>query len=219
MALLGTIKYCTIHCSGNRYGTGTIDQINAYDIKTFKQKSYHYIIDYDGKVTQNLPLTTKGAHVGKNNTGNIGICYIGGLDEKTGEPKDTRNQAQKDALAKLMRELRVKYPKIIFKGHRDWSPDKDKDGKIETHEWLKICPCFDVASFEKEVFAKPQGKLVTNTPNDVLNVRVNAGSSFAIAGKLPHKTEVKIINQNGAWKYIQAANLIGWVNGQYLIME
>jgi N-acetylmuramoyl-L-alanine amidase len=28
-------------------------------------------------------------------------------------------------------------------GHRDLSPDLDKDGLVEPHEWMKQCPCFD----------------------------------------------------------------------------
>ncbi len=150
MALLGTIKYCTIHCSANYDGTGSVAQLNKTDIQRFGQKSYHYIVDYDGTITQNLGLSIKGAHVGKFNTGNVGICYIGGLD-KNGKAKDTRTAEQIASLTKLVKDLRTKYPKIIFKGHRDWSPDLDHDGKIEPHEWLKSCPCFDVGEFVKSI--------------------------------------------------------------------
>lgn len=150
MAALGTPKYATIHCSANKVGTGTIAQLNATDNARFGQNSYHFIIDYDGKITENLPLTTRGAHVGNHNTGNIGICYIGGLD-KNGKPTDTRTTAQIGALKTLISTLKSKYPGIIFKGHRDWSPDLNKDGKISPNEWLKSCPCFDVATFIKGI--------------------------------------------------------------------
>jgi hypothetical protein len=29
------------------------------------------------------------------------------------------------------------------------SPDLDRDGKVEPHEWLKMCPCFDVVEWCK----------------------------------------------------------------------
>jgi len=28
-------------------------------------------------------------------------------------------------------------------GHRDTSPDLNKDGKISSSEYIKSCPCFD----------------------------------------------------------------------------
>jgi N-acetylmuramoyl-L-alanine amidase len=28
-------------------------------------------------------------------------------------------------------------------GHRDLSPDIDKDGVVEPNEWVKQCPCFN----------------------------------------------------------------------------
>ena len=30
-------------------------------------------------------------------------------------------------------------------GHRDLSPDLNGNGEIEPEEWIKQCPCFDVA--------------------------------------------------------------------------
>ena len=150
MAALGTPKYATIHCSANKAGTGSVAQLNATDKARFGQNSYHFIIDYDGKITENLPLNVRGAHVGNHNTGNIGICYIGGLD-KAGKATDTRTPAQIAALETLVRKLKSKYPALIFKGHRDWSPDINKDGKITPNEWLKSCPCFDVAAFIKSI--------------------------------------------------------------------
>jgi N-acetylmuramoyl-L-alanine amidase len=35
------------------------------------------------------------------------------------------------------------FPKAQIKGHRDFSPDLNKDGKITSNEWIKQCPCFD----------------------------------------------------------------------------
>ena len=39
--------------------------------------------------------------------------------------------------------LKKKYPKAVIQGHRDFSPDLNKDGKITPNEWIKLCPCFD----------------------------------------------------------------------------
>jgi N-acetyl-anhydromuramyl-L-alanine amidase AmpD len=113
--------------------------VSQWDIARFGQVSYHYVIELDGNTVATLPETTKGAHVGGANTGNIGVCYIGGVD-KDGKPKDTRTEAQKVALAKIIREYKARFPKIIVLGHRDWPNVK------------KACPSFSVTPWIKAGF-------------------------------------------------------------------
>jgi N-acetylmuramoyl-L-alanine amidase len=141
------IKYLTFHCAATPEGSPrTVDQINAIAKAKFKTKSYHWIVTLDGVAHRNIEDNVRGAHVGGHNTGNIGVVYVGGLAKDGKTAKDTRTAAQKEALRKIAADYRAKYPGIILRGHRDWSPDLDGDGKIEKHEWLKSCPCFDVAT-------------------------------------------------------------------------
>jgi N-acetyl-anhydromuramyl-L-alanine amidase AmpD len=120
--------------------------MNAIAQARFKQPSYHVIVTRDGVAHRNMPDTRRGAHVGGNNTGNIGIVYIGGLAADGKTAKDTRTPAQRETLRKLVAEYKAKYPGIVVRGHRDWSPDRNKNGKVDKHEWLKACPSFDVAT-------------------------------------------------------------------------
>lgn len=218
MTALGTPKYVTIHCSGNHEGDDiSAKQINDFDVKKWGGKSYHFIILLDGTIVENLPLTEKGRHVGGHNSNNIGICYVGGLD-KDGKIKDTRTDVQKQSMLSLIKKLQAQFgANLKVMGHRDWSPDLNKDGKISANEWLKGCPCFDVKSWLLEN-TTPQ-KLFTNTPNDTLNVRMGAGTDYKVIGKLPHHSEVTFINSSGNWKYIQSGKIIGWVSGQFLKTE
>jgi N-acetylmuramoyl-L-alanine amidase len=143
------IKFLTIHCSAMPEGrNATVDEMNAIAQQKFKQRSYHWLVLLDGTKVRNIPDNQRGAHVGGHNTGNIGICYIGGLRRVGGKlvGADTRTEGQKQALRELVAEYKKLYPGIKVRGHRDWSPDLDGDGKIEKHEWLKDCPCFDVAT-------------------------------------------------------------------------
>lgn len=57
-------------------------------------------------------------------------------------------------MEKLVRELRGDdiLGDVPIVGHRDLSPDKDGDGVVERHEWLKRCPNFDVSSWVKTSF-------------------------------------------------------------------
>ena len=76
--------------------------------------------------------------------GTSGICYVGGLD-KEGRPADTRTDAQRTALIRLVKSLQLAFPNVKqVIGHRDTSPDLNGDGIISPNEYMKACPCFDV---------------------------------------------------------------------------
>ena len=64
--------------------------------------------------------------------------------DRNGRPADTRTLLQKAALQLTVRTLLRKYPRAQVVGHRDLSPDRNLNGRIEPHEWIKQCPCFDV---------------------------------------------------------------------------
>lgn len=134
------IKYLTIHCAATPEGRDVkADTISAWDVERFGQVSYHWVIELDGNMKRTLPDDRRGAHVGKNNTGNIGICYVGGVD-KANKPKDTRTPEQKRALRDLIKIYQHQYPGIIIRGHRDWP------------NVAKACPSFDVGAWIKAGF-------------------------------------------------------------------
>ena len=103
----------------------------------YKHIGYQYVIGIDGTVEKGREEQETGAHVAGHNTGNIGICYVGGVDAKM-QPKDTRTDAQKKALLNLIRTYKERYPGIIIRGHRDWPGVK------------KACPSFDVLTWLKQ---------------------------------------------------------------------
>jgi len=138
MPALGTPKFLTIHCSATPEGRAvTADQITQWDKAKFGQTSYHWVVELNGLMVRTLRDDQKGAHVAKHNTGNIGICYIGGVDKHM-EPKDTRTDAQKKSLLTLIRTYTERYPGITIRGHRDW-PGVNK-----------ACPSFDVSKWLAE---------------------------------------------------------------------
>lgn len=128
--------FLTIHCAATPEGRDVKPEtVEQWDRAKFGQKSYHWIIPLDGTPHRSLNDDQKGAHVGGHNTGNIGICYVGGMDAHMSAPKDTRTEAQSKALLFLVNEYRRKYPGIIVRGHRDWPGVQ------------KACPSFDVAAW------------------------------------------------------------------------
>jgi N-acetyl-anhydromuramyl-L-alanine amidase AmpD len=139
------IRAITIHCAATPRGRDVkAATISQWDTDKFGQISYHHVIELDGKNVQTLRYDQRGAHVAKNNTGNIGICYIGGVENnKAMTPADTRTDSQKAAMKALLLKLRATYPKAEIKGHRDWPGV------------TKACPSFDVKSWCRSVGIDP----------------------------------------------------------------
>jgi len=144
------VDLVVIHCSATREGQDVRrEDIKGMHLKRgFNDVGYHIIIYLDGTVVKGRDLDVMGAHVEGFNRNSWGICYIGGLD-KDGKPKDTRTLAQNHSLKQVIEVLKVLAPKAEVKGHRDLSPDKNKDGVIDKVDWLKMCPCFDVEKWVK----------------------------------------------------------------------
>lgn len=182
-----TIDTIVIHCSATPNGRpNTAADINAWHKERgFKRKSqyvrsfspdlpnigYHAIIERDGNVVYGRHLEEVGAHVAGHNANSIGICMIG---------TDEYNSLQWDSLKKVITKMAgdiygkptdsIKNALAILKmidvricGHRDLSPDKNGNGKIEPSEFIKSCPGFDVQTvvenwrrqLPSELYAEP----------------------------------------------------------------
>ena len=97
----------------------------------FNTIGYHYLIHIDGTIEEGRPINKQGAHCSGENKGSIGLCYVGGMSKDMKKAKDTRTQAQKDSLIKLMHELIYKYNKdMTIHGHNEFAN--------------KACPSFNV---------------------------------------------------------------------------
>jgi N-acetylmuramoyl-L-alanine amidase len=134
---MGPIKYLTIHCAATPEGRDVkAATVTAWDKAKFGQTSYHWVIELDGAKIKTLNDDQKGAHVAKANSGNIGICYVGGVDKAGVVPKDTRTAAQKVALATLIRTYQERYPGIIVRGHRDWPGVAKACPSFSVKDWI-----------------------------------------------------------------------------------
>lgn len=137
-------SHITIHCSAS--------PVNVYvDAKVldrwhrergFLKIGYHFVIKRDGTVEYGRHISEIGAHTQGHNTGNIGICLVGGCDANM-KPEQNFTEDQYHALAVLLNGLKDNYPNAEVLGHRDWP-------KV-----AKACPSFDVRKWIKEtgVFA------------------------------------------------------------------
>ncbi|QKX04882.1 N-acetylmuramoyl-L-alanine amidase [Aquimarina sp. TRL1] len=134
------VVHCLATIEGEYYDINDVDKMHKK--RGFRCVGYHKLILLDGSVQNGRPLHQIGAHVKGKNEDTIGVAYVGGLDQN-GSPKDTRTSAQKKSLKTELKKLKNQFRNAKIKGHRDLSPDRNGNGKIERFEWLKACPCFD----------------------------------------------------------------------------
>jgi len=127
-----TINKIIIHCTATKDGRPvSVAEVTAWHRERgFVTIGYHYLIGLDGEIMRGRPIEQVGAHCTGQNANSIGISYVGGLDA-AGNPKDTRTQAQKESLYRLVKELKETYPAATVHGHREFAN--------------KACPCFDVS--------------------------------------------------------------------------
>lgn len=121
-----------IHCSATPEGRDVkMETIKSWHVKGngWSDIGYHFVIELDGTLKEGRPLHRSGAHTRGENATSIGICYVGGMD-KNKNAKDTRTEAQKDTLNKIVEGLLEDYPEASVHGHNEFS--------------AKACPSFDV---------------------------------------------------------------------------
>lgn len=129
------ISEIIVHCSATPEGKDyTVDDIRKWHRQQgWSDIGYHYVIYRDGTLAFGRDVDLVGAHCSKNghNQNSIGVCYIGGIENKSGVPtalqkaKDTRTNEQKEALLSLLMSLRRMYPQAQIWGHRDFDSGKD----------------------------------------------------------------------------------------------
>ncbi len=123
----------SIHCSATKEGQDfRVSDIRKWHLRRgWSDVGYHYVIRLDGTLERGRPLYKIPAAVRNRNAEMIAVCYVGGLDSNDLRPKDTRTQAQKRTMLKLVTSLKQKNPLASVKGHRDYP-------KVR-----KMCPCFN----------------------------------------------------------------------------
>lgn len=145
----------TIHTSATPQGAdiGVKEIRAAHKRRGWTDVGYHFVIRVDGTTEKGRSTLVQGAHVGGHNTGNIGICLIGGLDHD-GNSAFTYSNSQMLALEKLVGGLLTYYglDKTAVLGHRDWYGDTNHDGAVDSKDWLKECPCFDAREWARSQF-------------------------------------------------------------------
>lgn len=123
--------YLIVHCAA----TPPDMDIGAAEIRRWHTENngwrdigYHLVIRRSGSLEVGRQLDDTGAHTAGMNSRSVGICLIGGVDDK-GQPADNFTAAQRVTLDAALRMLVKAYPGAVVRGHRDFAN--------------KACPSFD----------------------------------------------------------------------------
>lgn len=147
------MQYLVIHCTATPEGR----EVSAAEIRRWhtapvsqggrgwKQVGYTDMVHLDGRV-ERLVNNNEDAQVdawevtngaaGYNNMSRH-IVYVGGCD-KAGKPKDTRTEAQREALKRYVEDFHARFPQVKIVGHHELNPSK-------------ACPSFDVPTWLRSI--------------------------------------------------------------------
>ena len=183
------ITMLVIHCTATRCNRRYSVQQLYHDhvvVNHWSFIGYHFYILRDGTVEVTRPLARMGAHAKGYNAHSIGICYEGGLDE-LGRPADTRTEAQKEAMARLIIQLKQQFPTIhTVLGHCDLPGVQ------------KACPCFDATILQPLLQVKSMDEWETMDSQEKTKIlgtytgkRVDSGMDIGKKDDLDMFTEKK----------------------------
>jgi len=147
------MQYRVIHCTATPEGR----EVSAAEIRRWhtapvsqggrgwKQVGYTDMVHLDGRVERFVNNNedaqvdawevTNGA-AGYNSMSRH-IVYVGGCD-KAGKPKDTRTEAQREALKRYVEDFHARFPQVKIVGHHELNPGK-------------ACPSFDVPTWLRSI--------------------------------------------------------------------
>lgn len=149
------LKYLVIHCTATPEGR----EVSAADIRRWhtspapagrgwKQVGYTDMIHLDGSV-ERLVNNNEDANVdpweitnGAKGYNNISrhVVYVGGCEAHTQKAKDTRTEAQREAMKRYVLDFHRKHPTVKIVGHYQLA--------------AKACPSFDVEAWIESIGIK-----------------------------------------------------------------
>lgn len=132
-----------VHCSATKPSQDIgVDTIRMWHKQQgWLDVGYHFIIKRNGFVEEGRPVDVIGSHVKDWNYKSVGVCLVGGINDK-GNFEANFTPAQMQALKELLKVLKGKYPQAEIKAHHDVAP--------------KACPSFDLQRWLKT------GEMVTS---------------------------------------------------------
>lgn len=124
-----------VHCSATKAG----QNVGVREIRQWHKEQgwleigYHFVIKRDGTVEAGRDEGAVGSHAKGHNHNSIGVCLVGGIDEK-GRPEANFTPQQMNALRSLLTTLLAKYPGSVIRSHHEVAPKACPSFKVK-HWW------------------------------------------------------------------------------------
>lgn len=132
-----------VHCAATKpsMDIGVREIRQWHKEKGWLDIGYHFVIRRDGTVEPGRDVNAVGSHVQGYNHDSVGVCLVGGIDDK-GKFSANFTPSQMQSLKGLLEELKADYPGAAIRAHHDVAP--------------KACPSFDLQRWLKS------GELITS---------------------------------------------------------
>jgi N-acetylmuramoyl-L-alanine amidase len=209
------INYIVFHCTAGPQ-TQSVEDIKAYwKSKGWKNPGYHIMIDAAGTIHRLQPIDKISNGVAGYNKNAVHCSYIGGIDQH-GRAVDNRTAEQLQSMEQVLNEWHALLPNAVICGHRDFSPDKNRNGKIEPGEWIKSCPSFEVKDWLAQIGFKSQAAAPMLRTTTRVNLREGEGLHFKVVKVLNSGIPVKRLATGNDWVYVSAAGVTGWISERFL---
>jgi len=131
------INKLIIHCSATPPDMDVgVKELRAWHIERgFKDIGYHHVIKRNGEIEEGRHIDLVGAHCKGQNTGSIGVCMVGGVDEHN-RPESNFTSEQWRTIENYARIFKASFPYATIHGHNEYAN--------------KACPSFDVQEWLKK---------------------------------------------------------------------
>ena len=120
-----------VHCSATKasMNVGLREIRQWHKEQGWLDVGYHFIIRRDGTIEEGRPVDVVGSHVKDWNSKSVGVCLVGGIDDK-GKFEANFTPVQMQSLRGLLQTLMVQYPEAKLMAHHQVAP--------------KACPSFNL---------------------------------------------------------------------------
>lgn len=143
---LKAVEYLVVHCSDtpSTLDIGVTEITRWHRQRGWLDVGYHFVIRRNGVVEKGRSTDVPAAHARGYNHISLGICMVGGTDDKKSVEANFTPE-QYESLRELLDELRGRHPDAEILGHRDLPRVR------------KLCPCFDVSDwFNRDLKEEPK---------------------------------------------------------------
>ncbi|MCK6511203.1 N-acetylmuramoyl-L-alanine amidase [Myxococcota bacterium] len=207
--------------------TGSTIVTRLRGIQSFHQNTrgwcdigYHLLVSWDGQAWEGTPAELLGTHVGGQNTGTLGISFLG--DFTSTEPPSVMTCTGSKLMDWGVKTFGVPRTRTSIMGHREFP--SQSTGCPGDRLLAQVTNMIQMSS-SGTCTAPPPPKcdyVQTNTAS--LNIRPQSNTNQPPIGTIPQNTCLKVLNKtttgqsvsgNTTWYEISYNNVTGWISAYY----